>query len=377
MENKCFEEIKGVLGFGCMRLPIVDGVVDTVRTSEMFDEFIRAGFNYFDTAHGYLKGESERAIKTCLADRYPRDSYILTNKLTQNLFNKREDIRKIFSEQLALCGVEYFDFYLMHAQDRTNYEKYKSCFAYEEAIALKREGLIRHLGISFHDTAEVLDRILTDYPEIEVVQLQFNYADYEDSAVQAKRCYEVAREHGKPIMVMEPVKGGVLVKNLPDEAREIFSSLGGTPASYALRFASSFEGVVAVLSGMGDIDMVRDNISTMKDFKPLTEEEFSAIDRVREVFRRKTESLIPCTACAYCTERCPKGINIPELFGCYNAKNMWNDWNSEFYYEDIHTKEGTRASDCIGCGICESRCPQHLPIRSLLSTVANTFEKKK
>ena len=372
-----FERIKKNFGFGCMRLKMNGEVVDYEEFSRMIDTYMEAGFNYFDTAHGYIGGLSEKAIRDCLAPRYPRESYVLANKLSPWYYETEEDILPLFESQLTLTGVDYFDFYLLHAVNRESYEKIKKTNAIPIMKKLKEEGKIRHIAMSFHDTAEVLDRILTDYPEVEVVQLQFNYADYEDSAVQAKKCYDVARSHGKPIMVMEPVKGGVLVKNLPEEAREIFASLGASPASYALRFAASFDGVVAVLSGMGDMDMVRDNISSMKDFVPLSEEEFDAIDRVREVFRRKTEGIIPCTACAYCTEKCPKGINIPELFGCYNAKNMWNDWNSAFYYEDIHTKEGTRASDCIGCGVCESRCPQHLPIRALLSTVAETFEKKK
>ena len=218
------EKVKKKLAFGCMRLPMKDGKVDEQQFCRMADRFIEEGFNYFDTAHGYLDGQSETAIRACLTSRYPREAYLLTNKLTDCFFKTQEDIRPFFENQLKWCGVEYFDFYLMHAQNAGNYEQFKRCKAYETAFELKAEGKVRHVGISFHDTAEVLEQILTDYPEIEVVQIQFNYLDYDDPAVQGRKVYEVCRKHHKPVLVMEPVKGGNLV-NLPEDAKEVLNNL--------------------------------------------------------------------------------------------------------------------------------------------------------
>ena len=237
-ENKFFPEMNGNFGFGCMRLPIKGEQVDFDEFNRMIDAFLDAGFNYFDTAHGYIGGKSETAIRDCLSKRYPREKFLLTNKLSDSFFNSQEDIRPFLEKQLELCGVDYFDCYLMHAQDSGNYGKYKKYKAYETAVKLKEEGLIRHVGLSFHDKAEVLDMILTEHPEAEVVQIQFNYADYEDASVESRKVYEVCEKHQKPVIVMEPVKGGSLV-NLPDEANAVFSSLGGgSNASYAMRFAA-------------------------------------------------------------------------------------------------------------------------------------------
>ncbi len=367
------ENIKKNFGFGCMRLPMNGSEVDTEETCRMVDAFLEAGFHYFDTAHGYIQGKSELALKECLTSRYPRDRYILTDKLTDFYFKKEEDIRPFFESQLQACGVDYFDFYLMHAQNAENYKFFKSCHAYENAFALKKEGKIRHVGISFHDTAEVLDRILTEYPEVEVVQIQFNYLDYDDPAVQSRLCYEVCRKHNKPVLVMEPVKGGNLV-NLPEKAKAVLDELhGGSPASYALRFAAGFPGMMMVLSGMSNMEQMQDNISFMKDFKPLNEEEMEAVKKVQQIFKEK--DLIPCTACRYCTEGCPKHIAIPDLFAVMNAKMLHHDWNADYYYNQVHTSEGRKASDCIKCGKCEKACPQHLPIRELLVSVAKEFEK--
>ena len=244
------ERIKKNFGFGCMRLPMKDGEVDTAQVSRMVDAFLANGFNYFDTAHGYLGGRSETALKSCLTSRYPRDRYILTNKLTNFFFKEQGDIRPFFESQLKACGVEYFDVYLMHAQGTDNFAFFKKCHAYETALELMAEGKFRHFGISFHDRAEVLEQILTEYPQIEVVQIQFNYVDYDDPAVESRKCYEVCRKFGKQVIVMEPVKGGNLV-NLPENARAVFEGLhGGSPASYAIRFAAGFEGIMMVLSGM-------------------------------------------------------------------------------------------------------------------------------
>lgn len=367
-----FENVKKNFGFGCMRLPMKDGEVDTVECCKMVDAFLEAGFNYFDTAHGYLDGKSETALRTCLTSRYPRERYVLTDKLSSGFFQSEADIRPFFARQLEACGVDYFDFYLMHAQNAEYFKNFKDCRAYETAFALKEEGKIRHVGISFHDRAEVLEQILTEYPQIEVVQIQFNYADYEDAAVESRRCYEVCVRHHKPVIVMEPVKGGTLA-NLPEEAKAVLDELGGgSPASYAIRFAAGFDGIMMVLSGMSNMEQMEDNLSYMRDFRPLDERELAAIDRVRQIFR--SVDLIPCTACRYCVAGCPRKILIPDLFAAMNAKKMYRDWNSDWYYM-VHTQNNGKASDCIKCGKCEQACPQHLKIRELLEAVSQEFDR--
>ena len=367
------DRVKKNFGFGCMRLPMNGDQVDIAETTRMVDEFLAQGFNYFDTAHGYIGGKSELALKECLTSRYPREAYSLTDKLTDSYFKTEADIRPFFESQLEACGVDYFDFYLMHAQNADNFKKFKACRAYETAFALKAEGRIRHVGLSFHDRAEVLDQILTEYPQIEVVQIQFNYLDYDDIAVQSRKCYEVCRKHGKPVLVMEPVKGGSLV-NLPEEAKKVLDDLhGGSPASYAIRFAAGFPGMMMVLSGMSDLEQMKDNLSYMRDFKPLNETELAAVNKVQEIFHKM--NMIPCTACRYCVEGCPKQISIPDLFAIMNIKQLHHDWNADYYYEEVHTAPGRRASDCLKCGKCEKICPQHLPIRKLLEEVAKEFDK--
>ena len=367
------DKVKKNFGFGCMRLPMNGDQVDIAETTRMVDEFLAQGFNYFDTAHGYIGGKSELALKECLTSRYPREAYSLTDKLTDSYFKTETDIRPFFESQLEACGVDYFDFYLMHAQNADNFKKFKACRAYETAFALKAEGKIRHVGLSFHDRAEVLDQILTEYPQIEVVQIQFNYLDYDDIAVQSRKCYEVCRKHGKPVLVMEPVKGGSLV-NLPEEAKKVLDDLhGGSPASYAIRFAAGFPGMMMVLSGMSNMEQMKDNLSYMRDFKPLNETELAAVNKVQEIFHKM--NMIPCTACRYCVEGCPKQISIPDLFAIMNIKQLHHDWNADYYYEEVHTAPGRRASDCLKCGKCEKICPQHLPIRKLLEEVAKEFDK--
>lgn len=371
--NRFFEEIQGRFAFGCMRLPERDGKIDYEEFTRMADAFIEAGLNYFDTAHGYHNGHSETAIRDCVTSRYDRSRYVLTDKLTDVYFKEEGDIRPFFDRQLEWCGVDYFDFYLMHAQDARNYPQFRRCRAYETAFELKAEGKIRHVGISFHDKADVLDRILTDYPAIEVVQIQLNYADYEDESVESRKVYEICEKHNKPVLVMEPVKGGSLVR-LPEQAQAVFDRLdGGSYASYALRFAADFENVCAVLSGMSTMEQMQDNLSVMTDIRPLNAAEREAIEQVCGILRE--QNTIPCTACRYCVEGCPKGISIPDLFSCYNAKEHFHDWNQDYYY-DIITAKGGRASDCIRCGRCERACPQHLSIRDLLAAVATSFERR-
>ena len=379
-ENRFFPEIHGNFGFGCMRLPMVGPLVNRKAFAQMVDAFLDAGFNYFDTAHGYLAGQSEKALRECLVKRYPRERYILTNKLSTHFFKREDEIRPLFEKQLKACGVEYFDFLLMHAQDAAIYEKYRRCRAYEQALALKAEGRVRHFGISFHDKAEVLERILTDWQEIEIVQIQFNYLDYEDASVEARKVYEVCERHGKPVLVMEPVKGGSLV-NLPEAAQAVFDQLNAergvsaSNASYALRFAASHPNICVVLSGMSDMAQVADNVAAMADFAPLDGAELAAVRKVCAVFRGM--NLIPCTGCRYCVldNDCPKRILIPDLFSCMNLKTNFHNWNQDYYYNNILTRENGKASDCVRCGKCERICPQHLPIRELLKDVAREFEK--
>lgn len=371
------ENVKKKFGFGCMRLPMKGDEVDTVEFSEMVDTFLKNGFNYFDTAHGYVSGKSETVLKECLTSRYPRDRYILTNKLSTSFFEREEQIRSLFERQLEACGVDYFDYYLMHAQSADIFAKYKRCRAYETALELKNEGKIKHFGISFHDKASVLEEILNEYPQIEVVQIQFNYVDYDDPAVESRKCYEVCRRFDKPVIVMEPCKGGNLV-NLPEDAEKIFDELREkgnaeySNASFAIRFAAGFEGMMMVLSGMSDREQMEDNISFMKDFEPLSEEELAAIHKVCDLFHSK--NMISCTACRYCTDGCPKKISIPDLFACLNAKKVFQNWNTDYYYNNVHTVNNGKASECVKCGKCEAVCPQHLPIRELLVDVANEFE---
>ena len=380
-KNKFFGEIKGNFGFGCMRLPMKNGEIDTAQMNRMVDTFLANGFNYFDTAHGYLGGKSETALRECLVSRYPRARFILTNKLSTHFFTREADLEDLFQTQLKACGTDYFDFYLMHAQDGAIFEKFKKCHAYEFALRKKEQGKIRHFGISFHDKADVLERILTEYPQIEAVQIQFNYIDYEDASVESRKVYEVCVKHNKPVIVMEPVKGGTLV-GLPEEAQKILDRLQqgeeskASNASYAIRFAAGFDNTAMVLSGMSSIEQMEDNVSFMKDFRELDENEEKAIEQVRGVFR--SMNMIPCTSCHYCVldNDCPRAIRIPELFSCYNLKTTFHNWNQDYYYNNILTRDGGKASECIKCGKCEKICPQHLPIRDLLVRVADEFERK-
>jgi len=360
--NPHFPEIKKNFGFGMMRLPMTGEEVDMETTCRMVDAFLAAGFNYFDTAHPYIQGKSEEAVKQCLTDRYPRESYVLANKLSGG-FEKEEEIRPLIDLMLQKCGVEYFDFFLMHAMSATRFEKYRDAHAYEIALEAKAAGKLRHVGMSFHDTAEVLDRILTAWPEIEFVQLQFNYLDYEDPKVQSRLCYEVCEKHGKPVMVMEPVRGGALV-NLPQEALELLP--GGSPASYALRFAAGFPRIAMVLSGMSDEAQMADNLATMGNFKPLTEQEQQTLVKVRTMYQAQHK--VPCTGCAYCVEGCPAGVPIPDIFSLLNRKLTNEDFDEEAY-----AAFAVKADACVGCGACEAVCPQKLEIRQLLRDAHKTL----
>ena len=365
-----FEKIQKNFGFGLMRLPKLGDELDIPQITEMVDAFMAAGFNYFDTAHPYTEKRSEVTLRKTLVERYPRESFVLTNKLSGSCFKTEEDILPFFRMQLENCGVEYFDFYLMHALDAESFVRYKNCRAFDIVQQLKDQGKVRHMGISFHDKATVLDQILTECPQIEVVQIQFNYLDYEDASVESRKCYEVCRRHGKPVIVMEPVKGGKLAMMAPEVCAP-FTELGSaSPASYAIRFAAGFAGIITVLSGMSSLEMVRENCGFMADFQPLNDAEQAAVAAVCANIR--SQNLIGCTACRYCTDGCPASIPIPDLFACMNTKKQFADWNASYYY-GLHTQNGSKPEDCVGCGRCEEICPQHLPIRQLLRQVAEEF----
>ncbi len=357
-----------------MRLPMTggaEGQVDQAQFNRMIDQYMEAGFCYFDTAHVYIGGQSETAIGAGLTARYPREAFFLTDKLSGSCFSKREDIRPLFETQLAATGVDYFDGYLMHSLSAEVYEKFLACHAFEEVAQLKAEGKIRHMGISFHDKPAVLERILTEQPQIEAVQIQLNYVDYDDPSIESGAVYQVCRKFQKPVLIMEPVKGGHLAQ-LPPEAEAVFAGLrGGSSASYALRYAAAQEGVVMVLSGMSSEEQMLDNLRTMEDPQPLSGPERAAVEQVREILRR--QNTVPCTGCRYCAPGCPQGIRIPDLFACLNTKRKYQDWNSDFYYS-THVQGHGKASDCIGCRQCERICPQHLPITALLREVAEAFE---
>lgn len=362
------------LGFGCMRLPMLEnGEVDHAQFCNMVDLFLERGFTYFDTAHPYLDGKSETAIRAALVRRYPRSAYTLANKLSNSCFKAEADIRPFLQTQLDACGVEYFDYYLYHALNADYYKKFTACRAFETVQQLKAEGKVRHVGMSFHDKADVLDEILTDHPELEFVQIQFNYADLDDPGIESRRCWEVCRRHGKPVVVMEPVKGGGLADKLPPAGKLLFAQAGLSPAAAAVRFAAGYEGVAVVLSGMSTLAQLEENTAYMRDFAPLSAAEQAAVERVQALLKRQDS--IACTACRYCTAGCPKAIDIPALFACYNTSQVYEGWNSEAYYE-ANTLHGGKASDCVRCGKCEAICPQHLPIRELLQTVARRFENE-
>ena len=383
MGNRAFSENKKHLAFGMMRLPMKDDKIDNEQVCKMVDLFLEKGFNYFDTAHGYHDGLSEIAVRECLTSRHDRSEYVLTDKLTDEYFKSEEDIRPLIDLQLETCGVEYFDFLLMHAQNAKNFEFFKQCRAYETAFDLKAEGKVRHVGLSFHDKAEVLDRILTEYPDVEIVQIQFNYLDYESVSVESRKVYEVCRKHNKPVLVMEPVRGGNLV-NLPEDAQKVFDDLRAetgsdcSNAGYALRFAAGFDGMEMILSGMSNMEQMEDNLKTFScndgDFAPLSDRELEAVNKVTEVFASK--GAIPCTQCRYCIEEnhCPMEIRIPKLFSCYNNEVLFGKNNPWETYEFILEHGSGRPGDCIECGMCEAVCPQHLEIRDLLKKVAEKFE---
>lgn len=368
------------LGFGLMRLPLTDandkGSIDIEALKEMVDTFMEQGFTYFDTAWMYCAFKSENAVKEALTDRYPRDRYTLTTKLHASYLKTKEDRDRIFEEQRQKTGVDYFDYYLIHAIDQELYSIYNEMDCFNWLIEKKKQGLVKHIGFSYHDSAEFLDQVLTEHPEMEFVQLQMNYLDWESAEVQSRKCYEVAIKHGKPVIVMEPVKGGTLA-DVPAEVRESFAAYHPdlSVPSWAIRFVASLDNVAMVLSGMSNMEQLVDNISYMKEFVPMNAEETELVHKAAEMI--KDSIAIPCTGCSYCTEGCPMQIAIPDLFRVYNKSKRGeiSDVEADEEYRQL-TESGGKARECLACGQCQVACPQHLEIINYLKDVAKCMEKQ-
>ncbi len=365
------------LGFGAMRLPHIEkngeNVVDIELTKKMVDEFIARGFTYFDTAWMYCNGTSEAAMKEALVDRYPRDSFTLATKIPSYMVKSFEDRDKLFNEQLRRTGAGYFDYYLVHDVNSKSIETFNKFDCFSFVREKKEQGLAKKIGFSFHDGPELLDKILTEHPEMEFVQLQINYLDWDSKSVQSRACWEVAKKHGKDIIVMEPVKGGALA-NVSEDVEKLFKdhSPEMSVASWAIRFAAGLDGVFMVLSGMSNMEQLLDNVSYMEDFKPLTDGEVGMVHHAADIINGMIE--VACTGCEYCIVNCPKNINIPKLFSLYNADLKDKKRTSEMgCYETLIETSGS-PSDCIACGQCESMCPQHLEIIETLKKVAERFE---
>jgi len=365
------------LGFGLMRLPFINEYnnVDIEVVKKMADAFLKQGFVYFDTAYVYHGGNSETAFREAVARRHPRDSYVIADKMPMFLIKSQEQLSQIFDEQLTRCGVEYFDYYLLHNLNRQYYKIAQQVDAFRFVEQKKKEGKIRQIGFSYHDDAELLDQILTEHPEIEFVQLQLNYLDINDISIESGKCHEVAVKHGKKIIIMEPIKGGVLA-DVPNEVRALFSVYNPdvTAASWALRYAASFENIV-ILSGMSNEEQLADNVNTMKNFGALNKEELSIIQKAAKII--KENIAISCTECRYCVEGCPQKIAIPYYFAIYNnlKRSVATQAGiAEVYYANLIQNFG-KASDCVQCGFCEEHCPQRLPIMEHLKKIVEALKR--
>ncbi len=367
------------LGFGLMRLPLLDpndpASIDIERVKELVDAYLAKGFTYFDTAWMYCGFQSERAAKEALVDRYPRDAFTLTTKLHASFVQSEEDRDKIFNAQMEKTGVTFFDYYWLHDVNGHSLEVFEKFDCFRWLMEKKEQGLVKHIGFSFHDSPELLDRVLTEHPEMEYVQLQINYLDWESNAIQSHKCYDVAVKHHIPVIVMEPVKGGTLA-NIPPEAERLFKEYhpDASVSSWAIRYAASLDNVYKVLSGMSSLEQVQDNTTFMSDFVPVNEEEKDLIRKAVQIIN--SSIAIPCTGCEYCMAGCPQNIPIPKCFSLYNADKQevsTKGWTPQGEYYENMIKNTGKASDCVECRQCEGVCPQHLPIVKHLKEVAAYF----
>ncbi|MBO4338268.1 MAG: aldo/keto reductase [Lachnospiraceae bacterium] len=362
------------LGFGLMRLPESGGRIDLERVKTMVDKYMQMGMRYFDTAYVYHGGMSEVAAREALVKRYPRDSFMLATKLPAWEIRKAEDVDRIFNEQLERAGVDYFDLYLLHSiEDGSNYETYEKYDCFSWGMKMKEEGKIRHLGFSYHGSPELLEQVLDRHPETEFVQIQLNYLDRTNPVVRSEALYNILHERNIPIIVMEPVRGGMLA-NMDPEIEKMFKDKRPdmSVASWALRYVGSLPGVMTILSGMSTEEQMDDNIRTFTDFEPLSQEEMDVVDKVTGQILKMEQ--IGCTACKYCTPGCPMKISIPDVFRTVNTLRRYpDDWRAKNFYSGVASRGG-RASDCIACGQCEGVCPQHLPIIELLKEAADILD---
>jgi predicted aldo/keto reductase-like oxidoreductase len=371
MTDKYLGQSIGKLGFGYMRLPRSGSDFDYDAISAMVDAFLDAGFTYFDTA--YVYPDSEQAMRKTLVERHPRETYQIATKLPMFLLREQADLRKTFDESCARLGTDFIDFYLLHGLDAHSGQIAEKFGAWDFAKKLRDEGRVRHYGFSFHDTADKLDEILTRHPDAEFVQLQINYLDWDSEDVQSRLVYETARKHGKPVVIMEPLKGGLLASDSSPICRVLKAAAPGKSlASWAVRFAASLDGVVTMLSGMNSMEQLKDNIATVKALTPLSDAETAVVREAVGILNRVPR--IPCTSCKYCVENCPQQINIPELFDVYNTYLVHNSTaNTDFPYM-MATKDRGKPADCIACRACEEHCPQHIAIADHMSDMAKVFK---
>lgn len=363
-----------MLGFGLMRLPENDGVIDLDKVCSMVDKYMASGNTYFDTAYVYHGGNSEKIVKEAIVKRYPRDSFTLATKLPAWSIKTLEDRDRIFYEQLERMGTDYVDYYLLHSvEDGNNYDVYEKFDCFNWAMEKKAQGKIRNFGFSYHGTPKLLREILDKHPEVEFVQIQLNYADWNSGLIQSGELYEILSSRNIPITVMEPVKGGTLAKADP-EAEKIFKQARPdmSVASWALRFVGSLPGIKFILSGMSNDEQMDDNLKTFTNFEPLTDSDKEALEKAKAIMF--SFDLVPCTGCRYCVDGCPSNISIPDVFTALNDKRKFpNDMRPIFYYNGLTSKYG-KASDCLSCGQCEGVCPQHLNIIELLKEAADKLE---